>query len=572
VRAAVAILAALIGGALVLPRADLPRPPVFEDATSSSGISFTHRPGRTARRLMPEIMGSGVVIADFNRDGAPDVLLINGGSVGMPRRPAGAQNRLYINDGKGHFRDETELWQLPSVGYGMGAAAGDFDNDGWTDLFLTGYGGAEMLLRNDQGRRFVDVTEKAGIKPDGRWSTSAGFFDLDGDGNLDLYIVRYVDYTLRNALPCFGNQIPVYCTPILYDGVPDRLLRNNGDGTFTDISVESGVAAVKGKGLALLIGDIDLDGRPDLYVANDTSPNILWINDGSGRLRDEALPRGVALSEMGAELAGMGAAMADFDGDGRMDIAVTNFQGESTSLYKQEFPMLFREVSGSAGISRTARNHLGFGIQFFDADNDGWEDLLTANGHVYDNAARVSHGVTFEQQITLHQNLGNGTLRDVTDSAGPAFRERRVGRGLATADLDGDGAMDFIVNSNGGPALVARNVTPHPGNFCVLWLEGRRANRSAIGARVTARIGARTLVRQVFGSSSYLSISDFRIHLGLADATSIDELTIHWPGSHPQILHGLAAGGFYRIVEGDPPERFVPGAVPTGSSRRRARA
>lgn len=528
----------------------------FEDGTRASGIDFHHAPNRSPLRLMPEVLGSGVVLADFNRDGAVDVLLVNSGQLGAPARPTAAENRLYINDGKGRFRDATGEWGLPSPGYGMGAAAGDFDNDGWTDVFLTTFEGPDTLLRNEHGR-FVDVTRQAGIVQDGRWSTSAGFFDLEGDGDLDLWVVRYVRYDRRDALPCFKSGVRVYCTPLVFEGLPARLLRNNGNGTFTDVSAT--LRAPPGKGLALVIGDIDQDGDPDVFVANDSTPNHLWLNEGAGRLRETAMMAGVALSEMGSELAGMGADMSDVDGDGRLDLAVTNFQGETTSIDLQGEGGLFQEVSDAIGVGQTARARLKFGIDFFDADNDGDEDLLVANGHIEDNVAVLTRNVGFEQQNTLYEHLEGGRFRDVSDLAGPALQDKQVSRGLATGDLNGDGLLDFVVTNNGGSAQVGINACPRPGRFVSLWLEGGKANRSAIGARVVARVGGRTLVRQVHGASSYLSMNDPRVHLGLGSAAAIDELTIYWPGSAPQVLRGLQAGRHYRVVEGQPPVPYEPG-------------
>jgi hypothetical protein len=537
----------------------------FEDGTRASGIAFRHAPHRSPRRLMPEVMGSGVALADFNRDGAVDVVLVNSGDLGAAARPAGAENRLYLNDGKGRFADKTAEWGLKSAGYGMGAAAGDFDNDGWTDLFLTTFAGPDTLLRNDHGR-FVDVTVKAGIAQDGRWSTSAGFFDLEGDGDLDLWLVRYVRYDPRTALPCYHHGAQVYCTPLVFEPETSRLLRNNGDGTFKDVSA-GGPGTAPGKGLALVIGDIDQDGDADVYVANDSAPNHLWLNQGAGRLRETGLLAGVALSEMGAELAGMGADMSDVDGDGRLDLAVTNFQGETTSVYLQGARGLFQEVSDAIGVGERARARLKFGIDFFDADNDGDEDLLVANGHIEDNVAGFVRGVGFEQQNTLYEHVGGGRFKDVSDAAGPALQDRQVSRGLATGDLDGDGRLDFVVANNGGTAQVGMNASPQPGRFVSLWLEGGTANRSAIGARVVARAGGRTLIREVRGASSYLSACDPRVHLGLGAAVAADEVTIHWPGSRPQVLRGLEAGRHYRVVQGRPAVPYVPGAAVIPPSR-----
>lgn len=530
----------------------------FVDGADKCGLLFANEPSRSSEKYMPEVMGSGVVIADFNRDGAPDVVLINAGDLRTPDRTHRAANRIYFNDGRGNFSDRTKEWNLPSPGYGMGGAAGDFDNDGWTDLFLTSWDGVDALLRNT-GKGFVNVTADSGIPHDGRWSTSAGFFDMDGDGDLDLYITRYVNYTLENALKCYYNRIHIYCTPVLYDAVPDRLLRNNGDGTFTDVSVEAGIPQDACKGLAVAIGDVDSDGDVDIYVANDTSRNFLLINDGLGKFEEIGRQAGVAYSETGAEEAGMGVDLSDVNADRRMDIVCSNFQGETTSIYRQGERLFFREVSDTIGVGRTARARLSFGLDFFDADNDGDEDLLVGNGHIEDNVHSYRQDVTFEQANTLYECVGLNKFVDVTAAAGPALSDRQVSRGLATADLDNDGDLDFIINNNGGTAQVGMNETKPIGNFVSLWLEGRKSNRNAIGARVVAKIGDREITRQVQGASSYLSICDFRVHLGLAGAESIDELTIYWPSAATQVVRNLAAGRFYRIVEGEEPMPYRPG-------------
>lgn len=530
----------------------------FDDGTQASGIDFTHIPTRTPDRLMPEIMGSGVAVVDVNRDGAPDIVLVNGGAVRNTERLADARTRLFMNDGRGHFSDQTDAWKLPSAGYGMGVAAGDYDNDGWVDLFLTTYGGQDTLLRNT-GSSFIDQTTQAGIKPDKEWSTSAGFFDLDNDGDLDLWLVKYITYTPETDVKTYRNRVHVYSTPTLYTAVADRLFRNNGNGTFTDISAETGLQGEARKGLALAIGDIDLDGDADIFVANDTNPNQLWINDGRGGLKNNAQLYGVAYSEAGAELGNMGADFSDTNGDGLFDIACTTFQSETTSIYRQEQPLLFREVSDSIGIGETARARLKFGIDFFDADNDGDEDLFVANGHIEDNISEYTDSIGFAQQNTLYENLGNGKFADISNASGQALKDVQVSRGVASGDLDGDGDIDFIVTNNGGKAQIGINNSEQKGGFVGLWLEGKKSNRSAIGARIVAKIGGRTIQRQVIGASSYLSICDFRVLLGIGAASAVDELTIYWPGGAPQTIKGVAAGKYYRIVEGEQPAPFVPG-------------
>ncbi len=531
----------------------------FSDATEKSGIRFAHVPTRTDNKWIPEIMNSGAAVGDFNRDGAPDVVIVNGGSVLSKDRPQNAKTRLFLNDGKGSFTDRTEEWNLTSSGYGMGAAVGDIDNDGLTDLFLTDLFGDNRLLRNT-GSRFEDVTLASGIKADGKWSTSAGFADFDGDGNLDLWIVRYVAFDPKTATKAFRNRVMIYPTPTLYTPLPDLLLRNTGGGKFVDISEKAGITKEPAKGLALGIADIDKDGDQDVYVANDTDKNQLWINDGKANFKDIAGLSGCAYSEAGREEGSMGVDFTDFDGNGRLDIAVPNFQDETTALYSQVEPLLFREVSDAVGIGRSARARLKFGIDFFDADNDGDEDLLVANGHVEDNIAQNSDSVTFEQPNTLYENLGNGKFSDVTEYAGQALQDKQVSRGLVTADFDGDGDLDYLVVNNGGTVQVAFNDTEKKGNFVGLLLEGTSSNRSAIGARVVARIGDKTYERQIQGAQSYLSVSDFRLHFGIGQSGSIDEMTVIWPNGDKQSIGSIGAGKYYFLKQGVAPVEFVPGA------------
>lgn len=530
----------------------------FDEASLKSGINFKHEPTRTAAKLLPEIMGSGLAIADFNRDGAPDVIFVNSGAIGIKDRSENAKNRLYINNGKGNFTDQTDKWNLTSTGYGQGVAVGDIDNDGWIDVFLTDYHGDNRLLKNT-GEKFEDITAQSGIKPDGEWATSAGFFDFDNDGDLDLYVVKYVVYSKENQQKVFRNKLLIYPTPILYEGVSDQLWQNDGTGKFTDISEKAGLKNAPNKGLALGIGDIDLDGDQDIYVANDTAANQLWINDGKGNLKDIAQLSGSAYSETGREEGSMGVDFSDFDGNGLLDITVTNFQDETTNIFSQKEPLLFYEVSDAIGIGTTSRRFLKFGVDFFDADNDGDEDLLVANGHIEDNIEQNSESVTFAQNDSLYENLGNGKFTDITEFAGSALKEKRVSRGLVTADLDGDGDLDYITSNNGETAQIAFNETAEKGNFAIFWLEGEKANRSAIGTRIVAKIGDKTIQRQIMGAQSYLSVSDLRVHFGLGQAEKIDELTIYWAGSEPQALKDIQAGKFYYIREGKEPIQFIPG-------------
>ncbi len=522
---------------------------VFTDKTAASGVAFKHSAGLSEEKWMPEVLAAGVAIADFNRDGAPDLFFTNSGKYGSEARPSEAANALYLNDGKGKFSDASSKWNVTGAGYGEGVAVGDFDNDGFTDLFLTNVEGDNRLIRNT-GQSFEDVTESAGIKSDGKWATSAGFGDFDNDGDLDIFIVKYVEYSKETHKKTFSNKMQTYSAPYLYPGISDQIWRNDGGGKFTDVSETSGIAAEAEKGLALAIGDIDKDGDVDIYVANDTSPNQLWINDGKGQFKNIAKLAGCAYSEVGKEEGSMGVDFSDFDGNGLLDIVVTNFQEETTALYSQTKPMLFREVSDAVGIGQTARNRLSFGIDFFDADNDGDEDLLVANGHIDDTIEKNSDSVTFAQQNTLYENLGEGKFSDISNSAGSALKAGQVSRGLVVADFDGDGDLEFAVANNNGPIQFADNETAKKGNFVGIWLEGTEVNRNAIGARLIAKIGSKTIERQIMGSQSYLSVSDFRINFGLGESSKIDSLEVVWPGGSKQTLAGVQSGKYYYLKQG----------------------
>ncbi len=530
----------------------------FVEAATEMGLDFVHHASYSAEKYFPETFGSGLALADFNRDGAPDVLCVDSGRVGA-EEAGKARHRLYFNDGQGHFKPGDGSWQLPWQGYAMGVAVGDVDNDGWPDVFLTCYDASNRLFRNT-GAGFDEMTDAAGLLEEtGSWSSSAAFFDMEGDGDLDLYVVRYLDYAWRTAERCYMKKVHVYCQPVSFPPLLDQLYENDGSGHFVEVGQQRGIELeAAGRGLGIVTGDLDRDGDTDLYVANDQNRNLLWINDGRGHFQDLGQHRGVAYSELGNEEAGMGVDFSDFNGDGLDDICCTNFQRQVTSIYTQTPGLFFQERAEAVGVGSTSRQRLGFGADFFDADNDGDEELLNANGHVEPDVALYRPLVRFAQQNTLFENRGDGRMVDVSDGAGPALQTQYVGRGLVSGDLDGDGDLDFIVSNNAGPLEVARNESRLAGPALVLWLEGKGTNRSAIGARVTARIGGRELVREVRGSSSYLSVCDFRLHFGLAGQTKVEQLRIAWPGGPTQELGELGAG-FYRIVEGEPAVPFTPG-------------
>lgn len=532
----------------------------FDDVTQAWGVSLRHHGGRHEERWLPEIMSGGVALLDVDRNGALDILLVDSGSV-VDDAPPDSGPRLLLGDGKGGFRDATKSWGLTHKGYAMGVATGDVDNDGWVDLYITSFDATDTLWRNDGGKGFVDATEQWGIEPQG-WSTSAAFLDADNDGDLDLYIARYVDYTLQDAIKCWFRNIHIYCTPAMYEAQPDRLLRNEG-GRFIDVSSAAGVDTIAAKGLAVATGDLDEDGDTDLYVGADISQNMLLANDGDGTFTEKGVTSGVAYSELGREEATMGVAISqtDAEAEGKIgwDIAVTNFQSEPTSLYALRERGTYRERSDAAGIGASSRARLSFGIDWFDADNDGDEDLLVANGHINDNIETFRDTVTFAQPNSLYRRVDEGTFEDVSAEAGPALQKVGVSRGLAVGDIDGDGGVDYVVVDNDDAVQVARNTSPDRGHWVNLWLEGTSANRSAIGAVVTVTHGGTTQYREVRGATSYLSVSDRRLHVGLGADTSVDAVQIRWPDGTTEAVSLPSVDTHYHLVQGRDPAAYVPG-------------
>jgi hypothetical protein len=529
----------------------------FVDEAAARGIGFTHTATRTDQKFMPEILGAGVAVADFNRDGSPDLYFVGGGDLARgARRPVAARDRLFLNDGKGFFSDVSDAWGTSTVAYGMGVAVGDYDGDGWTDILLTTFGGGDRLLRNT-GNAFEDVSASAGLDPRSAWGTSAGFFDYDNDGDLDVYITRYVSYEVRDALRCWHNKRHIYCSPALFDALSDTLLQNEGDGSFTDVSAEAGIASHACKGLALALGDIDQDGDVDAFLANDITRNLFFLNDGAGRFEERGQACGVAYDETGRASAGMGADFSDVDGNGLLDISCTNFQDETSNIYMQRPAGVFRDRAYAVGVGASGQRRLSFGVDFCDLDNDGDEDLYVANGHIDDGIESVSERIGFAQQDSLYVLGEDSHFVDVSDASGPGLQLVDVTRGLVSADLDGDQKLDLVLTVNDGPARLLRNESEGPGAV-VLWLEGVASNRSAIGARVLAKTGERELHREVRGSSSYLSQCDQRVHLGLGSAATLSAVRILWPSGAVQELGELRAG-FYHVIEGESPTPFTPG-------------
>lgn len=531
--AAAAMLAGALAGCLGAPVPVSPGPAAtsirsgFRNIAEEAGLaSFRHTDGGSGRKFFVEQMGSGVAILDYDGDGLYDLYFCSGNALpGYKEAPPG--NRLYRNLGNGKFEDVTEKAGVRSGKYCIGVAVGDYDNDGDSDLYLCVFGG-NVLYRNNGDGTFTDVTATARVG-EARLSSSAAWGDFDGDGHLDLYVANYVKYRLDDDLWCskFAGH-KSYCGPTLYEGEADTLYRNNGDGTFTDVSVSAGIRAGRnGNGLGVLWFDYDGDGDQDIFVANDQSPNFLWENDGRGRFTEVAVIKGVAFGEEGNARAGMGVDSGDFDNDGRPDVLITNFSEESNALFRNEGTG-FRDVAFATGMGAATLMQLGFGTGFLDYDRDGWLDLFFANGHVLDDIHLYSDSVTWAQPLQLFRNLGNGKFEDVSHGTGVA-EGTWVGRGAAIGDLDNDGRPDVVVNVLRGAPLLLRNEAAADAHWLGLELKASWGNPLAIGALVTLKAGGITQMREVRANASYASSNDPRLLFGLGATARVDELRIRWP-------------------------------------------
>ncbi len=509
------------------------------DVTSQSGAYFRHETGATGEKYMTETMGSGVVFFDYDADGDADLLFVNGGDPTGRRASSTSAATLYRNDGHGSFTDVSLAAGLEHIGYGMGATAGDYDNDGDADLYVTHYG-PNFLFRNDGDGTFSDVTTEAGVG-NAQWSASATWADFDNDGHLDLYVTNYLDFSLTNNPNCSqrrdGNVIRAYCLPDAFRGVPDELYRNRGDGTFESAGSRAGIALPSGKGLGVVSLDYDHDGLLDLYIANDTMPNFFFRNRGDLAFEELGLIAGVSYDADGNALAGMGVDRSDYDRDSDLDLFVTNFEGEANTLYRNEANGFFTDIAMRSGIGRPSLRRLGFGAVFADLDNDGLDDLIVANGHVLDNAD-VLQGSDYAQPNQVYHNDGGGifSVSDL-DAVG-------VSRGLAVADWDGDLDLDLVISSSGGAPELLRNDT-EGGASLRIRLVGRQTNRDGIGTVI--KVGSRRF--ESAAATSYLSQSENVVHIGLGDEGSIEEIHVTWPGGHEERRGPFDAGTTVLWVE-----------------------
>ncbi|HKD10151.1 MAG TPA: CRTAC1 family protein [Bryobacteraceae bacterium] len=539
----VALLAGAVAGIAALA---LETPAIrFVDISAESGLTVPNTfGGKEKKQSILESTGTGVAIFDFNGDGANDIFIANGPP---------SHSELYRNDGKGHFTEIAAQAGLTRVGWAQAACVGDIDNDGHPDLLVTYYG-HNVLYRNLGNGHFEDITERAHLPVTGTlWGSGCAFVDYDRDGRLDIFVANYVDLDPSeianpSGKTCDWKGMPVWCGPHGLRPGRNWLFHNNGDGTFTDVSEKAGILTPGRRfGLGVVSADLDNDGWPDIYVACDQTPSLLYRNKHDGTFEERGDAAGVAYNADGQLQAGMGIALGDYDGNGFLDIAKTNFSGDRPSLYKNQDGKFFDDVSEPAGLGRNQL--LGWGIAFLDVDEDGWPDLIMANGHVYPEIDRSRIGETYRQKTLLYRNLANGRFADITASAGPAFTPLRPSRGLAVGDLDGDGRPEVvIVNMNDKPSLL-KNLTPRR-NWISISLIGVKSNRSAIGARCAIEAGGRRQIAEIVGGGSYFSQNSPTLYFGLADAATVDSIQVRWPSGATQTWRNIAANRQIALTEG----------------------
>jgi enediyne biosynthesis protein E4 len=538
------------------PAADAARP-WFEEVAARAGLDFVHRSGHQTKHYLPEIMGGGAALFDMDNDGWLDLYLVQSGNLLEPERGG---NRLYRNRGDGTFEDVTQASGAGAAGYGMGAAAGDFDNDGFTDLYVTNVG-QNVLLKNDGHGHFIDVTARAGVASRG-WSTSAAFFDYDGDGALDLFVAHYLNWRPAAEVECFSlTGVPDYCSPASYD-LPSAatLYHNNRDGTFTDVSVASGVAGAVGNGLGVVTGDFDGDGRIDVFVANDRTPNHLWLNQGGGRFRESALLAGCALDQDGVAKSGMGTHAVDADGDGDLDLLVVNLDGESDSFFRNQ-GRFFVDDTAAAGLRTTSRPFTRFGAALLDFDNDGALDLYEANGRVGLQSVRYSADPYAEPSL-LFRGLPGPRFEEVAPRGGTATPLIASSRAAAFGDIDNDGGIDVVVVNRDARPFLLHNVVKPRGHFVLLRVLDEHG-RDALGAELTVKVGGATLRRDVRAAYSYLASNDPRVHIGLGQETVAREVVVRWPDGVRETFGDLPADRVAVLGRG----RAVTAPAPRSSGR-----
>jgi hypothetical protein len=519
------------------------------DVTQSAGIKFVHFKGNNGISINLEEFGPGVCVSDFDRDGWQDIYFVNGRD--RYERGIALKNALYRNNGDGTFTDVTDTAGVPGTGYGLGCVWGDFDNDGFPDLFVTQYG-RNVLYHNNGNGTFTDVTDKAGVAgtESGIFHSGATFFDYDRDGRLDLYVGSYVAFGPDGRRYCDIGGVQSSCPPSAYRGSPDALYHNNGDGTFTNVSKAANILQPEGKNLSVGAADYDNDGWPDLFVANDGVAAYLYQNLHNGKFQERGEIAGIAFTMRGQVMAAMCISLGDYDNDGWLDLYISDFQKSSDHLWHNTGKGYFDEVSDESGITVPTRDVLSFGGGFVDYDNDGWLDLFIANGHVYPEIEQVSPETHYKQHNSLFHNETNGKFAETSVAAGLSALPPRAARGVAFADFDNDGFVDVVVANNGDPPTLLRNSGNTGNHFLNFKLVGTKSNRDALGARIRVTSGGISQIREIMGGGSYLSQSDLRANFGLGKNIVATNVEVTWPNGARQIFHDIKADQFYLIEEG----------------------
>ncbi len=543
------------GAGLALPRGRGLRAasPIFEEVPpSTSGLHWIHTNAMSPDRYLPETMGPGVAFLDYDNDGWMDIYMVNSGSCDFFKPKTPLRNALYRNNRDGTFTDVTEKAGVGGGTFGMGVAVGDYDNDGYPDILVTSYGRC-ILYHNNRDGTFTDVTDKAGVAAPG-WTTSALWFDYDNDGKLDLFLCSFVEFGLGKNIICGDNKLGrrYYCIPRVFKPTPNLLFHNNGDGTFTEVSKGTDIEKSLGKGLGVVAADVNNDGRLDLFVANDTVQNFLFMNRGKGKWDEIGLASEVGFSANGQPRSGMGVDSVDFEGDGWQDLFVSNVDQEMFSFYRNNRDESFSDIAHGQGIAAATRLLSGWGLKFFDYDNDGRVDLFLANGHPDDMIDSYGGQVTYREPLLLFHNQG-GQLKNVSKEAGPVFERRWPARGLALGDYDNDGRIDVLVGNNGEAPILLRNRAGEGNHWVGLKLEGRTCNRDAVGARLTWSVAGVKRTRLKTAGGSYLSSHDPREVIGLGTATALDSLEIRWPAPSARVdtLKEVPIDRYLRVVEGE---------------------
>ena len=522
---------------------------VFKDVADNQLLNFVHDHGGTGEKYYVETMGSGVCLFDYDNDGDLDAYFLQGASLPGWDKEIILENKLYRNDGK-KWMDVTDEAGVGDKNYGIGCACADYDNDGDTDLYVTNYG-PDVLYHNDGDGTFTDVTLDVGID-NPHWASSAAFFDSDNDGWLDLYVTNYVEFSIENN-PWCGEPVQgerAYCDPDFFEGVEDMFYHNDGQGNFSDWSGRSGINKARGKGLGVVPGDIDNDGDMDLYIANDKVMNLLFINDGLGHFTEKALFTGVGFNENGRAEAGMGVDFGDVNRDGWLDLFVTNFSGETNTLYLNEKNGFLIDATFRTGLGYPSIHLLGFGTKFVDLDLDGWLDIFVVNGHVIDNIKLFNRDYQHAQQKQIFINRGNETFLDQTKNIGGDLLEPTVGRGAAFGDIDNDGDIDIAISNNNGKANLLLNEGKPKGHWIGFKLEGKTCNREAIGSKLKITTDSGVQVAWVNPAASYLSSNDLRVLFGLGPDEMVTSLEVQWPGFGKDLFENLTCNSYYRIVQG----------------------